>query len=185
MEELNEILSDLSKDDGNDIRSMDKAKIFYERFEHLFQKINKDCATGNRKSIKDISHIIDSEINRRTSIGEYGNPKKNNSLAIISSFKNKLRQCAFEIAKKEHEMKKGECECQMRLDYRLAPNPQTINKYGIATFVHGEEYLVYECKICQKKWVEENVGGGGVFISNWVEWKNDNYRLKKIFKDDE
>lgn len=180
MEELKNILNDLDKNRGKEFHSLDSCKILYDRFEKLFQTWLKGCKSGEIESIANILSIIDEEITRRKMLGEYGSPKKMNSLEIIYGFKKKLRQCKFEIAKKNEGVKKNECDCLLQLKHKIAPKYEDLKKYGIACFVHGEEYLIYECKVCQKRWIQENIGGGGVFISNWISWQPNEYPLKRL-----
>lgn len=188
IEELTQIFKELQSSEPIEFNyqaSLQRYRLMNDKFDALLSIWLEDIRMGQIIPIEKILLLIDQEIHRRKSLGEYANPKRNNSMEIIYGFRKKMRRCEFEISRRDQEIPDNECECDMRLAHRLAPEQQTLKKYGIANFVHGEEYLIYECTICHKRWIEENIGGGGAFISNWIEWKNDTYRLSQIFTDSE
>ncbi len=153
------------------------------RFDALIATCLEEIKEGQRHSIEDISAVFDEEIQKRKALGQHPHYKRNNALAIIYGLKKKLRKLHFEIAKSEIRSKAKECDCALRMVHRLKPNMANLVKYGIAYLYHSDdEYIIFECRQCSEKWIEENAGGGGVFLSEWSRWDSNEYTLKHTFK---
>ena len=171
METLKSIFKDLDKENGKEFHSWESAKIFYQRFDSLFQEWVKECKNGKMKSTENISSIIESELIRRKEIGERRAIKKQNSFEIILQFQDKLRYLQFEIAKTNKLKTINECECELRLLYRIEPKMENLERYGTACLYHIEEnYRIHKCKICKTKWIDGDY--------RWKEWDSKEYILK-------
>lgn len=175
MKELKIILNDLDKNSVKEFHSLEDVKMIFEKFNRIFQKWLERCKTGELKSVKNISKILESELSRREKLGERRSTKKQNSFEIILQFKHKLRYLEFEIAKKNKGETTNDCECKLRLLFHIEPKMENLENYGIAYLYHiDENYKIYECKICKTKWIKGDY--------SWEKWNSKDYTLKEIIK---
>lgn len=175
MKGLKIILNDLDKNGGKEFHSLENVKAINERFNRIFQEWLEKCKTGEMKSIENISLILKNELIQRERLGERRSIKKQNSFEIIIQFKNKLRYLAFEIAKRNNEEAIIECECKLRLLFKIEPKMENMRRYGIAFLYHiDEDYTIHECKVCKTKWIKDDY--------SWLEWNSKEYTFKKNHK---
>jgi hypothetical protein len=164
-------------------KSLQNLKYFNEKFEILFSDWLYEAKKGNRDLVIHVEEILKIEIEQRKKKGEYANPKRNNSLWIITGFRKKLNYLHFEIEKFQNVSSYSECYCFLRQKYNINPEKnQRFKEFGKAFLYHKNDiYIIYECENCSKKWIKADAGGAGITIKYWTQWNPDEYQLIEHF----